>query len=134
MDKIKDNIKDILIIMLFLILLIIGIWGTIVSNNFKKYKEDINDQVNKSKLEKQRVDTANKEFMEAIKHKNDSDIDLLTSELERMRKFKDLPRDCNVPVANGSSTGGTMPSTEESTGVTYIYLEDHAGIISRRVR
>ena len=129
-----DKIKDILIVILYLLSLLLGIWGNIVSNNFKKYKEDINDQVQKAKLEKQRIDTANKEFMESIKHKNDSDINRLTGELERMRRFKDLPRDCNVPMANESGAGGAMHSTEESTGITYIYLEDHAGIISRRVR
>ncbi len=102
------------------------------TKEYESYKESINDQVQKNVAEKSRIESEQTAAAKSARDRYARDLRRLADELERVRRAGAVPREGTVPVAGCS--GGTVPGTEADTGVTYIYLEDHAGIIQRGLR
>lgn len=120
-----DKIKDVLIVVLILIAIGLGLWGGVVSHQYKNYKESINDQVQQAKNEKIRIEAIQNERYNMAQTGYSSAIDILN---ERLRNLKAVPRDCTVPVAGNSPCG--VPRETTDTGDAQIKLETFKGACS----
>jgi hypothetical protein len=93
-------------------------WETYsVKKDFAEYKENINDQVQKAKIEKARIESEQR-----AKHDKEvadlaADRDRLKRILVGLRKSKDLPRDSSLPLAGGSA-GGVSRTPESAERFT----------------
>jgi hypothetical protein len=103
-------------------------WETYsVKKDFAEYKENINDQVQKAKTEKARIEAEQRARHDKEVADLAADRDRLNRILIGLRKPKDLPRDSSVPVAGSGSSG--LPRTPEDTSrsINTITIEARTG-------
>lgn len=112
------------IVLLAILSLLMGMWGGIMSHQLTKFKENIRDQVQQAKDEKQRVETEHQTKYDAAQSSYDRDIAILD---KRLRDTKNLPRPGCVQVADKSGVAGAVPRKAEDTSGTTDTIATGAG-------
>ena len=92
-----------------------------VETEYKEYKDSINDQLSKAKIEKARIETEQKAKYDRESADYAADIDRLNRILNGLQKSGAVPREAGVRVAGTDSS--IMPGKAEDTTRT---LKDFA--------
>jgi hypothetical protein len=120
-----DQIKNGLIILLALSTIGLWIWGSVVSSNFKEYKESINDQIQQAKNEKIRIEAEQRSKLDKAKLDYSESQRRLSDALKRLRDAQALPRDGALQVAGNSAC--SVPGASENTARTTYPIKITAG-------
>ena len=92
-----------------------------VETEYKTYKDSINDQLSKAKIEKARIEAEQKAKYDRESADYAADIDRLNRILNGLQKSGAVPREAGVRVAGSSA--GSLPGKAEDTART---LKDFA--------
>ncbi len=87
-----------------------------ISKEYSEYKDSINDQVQKAKNEKIRIEAEQDAKAKQANEAYQRDLDRLNDALDRMRKSAYLPRNEALRVA-GDSTSSMPKTPTDSTGL-----------------
>jgi len=110
-----DQIKNMALMLLTALSLLLGAWGLIVSHQFTKYKESVNDQVQLAKDEKNRIESEQNKRYETAQIGYSGALDELN---KRLRNAQTVSRAGCVQVADQGGAGRTVPGgTRDTTGV-----------------
>jgi hypothetical protein len=114
-----------IIICLLTITGIIGWQLHSVETEYKTYKDSINDQVQKAKIEKARIEAEQKDKYDRESTDYAADISRLSHILNGLQKSGAVPRESGVRVAGSSA--GSLPREAEDTSITVTALATREG-------
>lgn len=99
-----------------------------VKNDFKTYKDNINDQVQKAKINKAKIDAEHKAETKLAGDTADREFRRLAVIIDGLRNNKGVPGGSSVFMAGGG--GSTMPGSDSDTEVLNIPLQTYEGTCS----
>jgi len=116
-DQIKTYAGAALIIVLMTLLGTTKIQLDSVTKEYKTYKDSINDQLQKAKIEKARIEAEQAAKEKSANEAYQRDLDRLNRILNGLQKPKAVPGNEALPVA-GDSPGSVSRKAEDTAGIT----------------
>lgn len=105
------------------IIIVLALWQGIaqwqlhsVKTDYQEYKDSINDQVQKAKNEKIRIESEQREKLDKAKLDYSDSSSKLAAALKRLRDAEIMPGNCSMPMA-GNSASSVSRRPEDTTGI-----------------